>query len=69
MPEDNEAYLHERAGAAIDAILDLLEQAGRQGVDIDPLSLIIERLQARGETLDLDEAPPMLRMLLGGMTA
>lgn len=58
---------HERAADLVDAILTLLEEAAAAGVELDPLAIILERLQARGETLDLSEAPPMLRMLLGGL--
>lgn len=53
--------------ACIDSTLDVLEAAAAAGVEVDPLQTIIARLQARGESLNLDEAPPMMRMLLGGM--
>jgi hypothetical protein len=53
--------------AAIDRVLDLLETAAAEGVEVDPLATIIARLQARGTALNMDEAPPMMRMLLGGM--
>lgn len=58
---------HERAAVLVDGILDLLEEASKAGVELDPLAVILERLQARGETIDLADAPPVMRMLLGGM--
>lgn len=53
--------------AAIDRVLDVLERAGAEGVEVDPLATIVGRVQARGTELNLDDAPPMMRMLLGGM--
>ncbi len=52
---------------AIDRVLDLLERAAEQGVEVDPLQTIIGRVQARGAQIDLDDMPPVMRMLLGGM--
>lgn len=52
---------------AIDRVLDLLELAAREGYEVDPLGTIIDRMKARGSDLNLDDAPPMMRMLLGGM--
>lgn len=51
----------------IDAILSTLDRAGELGVELDPLAAIVGRLRARGESLNLEEAPPLMRMLLGGM--
>jgi hypothetical protein len=59
--------LQARAAFLIDGFLDLLDEAAREGVEVDPLAVILDRLAARGEELDMSEAPPMLRMLLGGM--
>lgn len=56
-----------RAAVLVDGILDLLEESAAAGVELDPLQVIVERLQARGESLDMSEAPPVMRMLLGGM--
>lgn len=53
--------------ALVDSTLDLLDDASKAGVEVDPLAAIVSRLQARGESINLDEAPPMMRMLLGGM--
>jgi hypothetical protein len=67
-PEATEAgELQARAESLIDGFLALLDEAGAAGVEIDPLAIILDRLAHRGETLDMSEAPPMLRMLLGGM--
>lgn len=52
---------------AIDRVLDLLEVAATEGYEMDPLGTIIARMKARGSDLDLDDAPPVMRMLLGGM--
>lgn len=52
---------------AIDRVLDLLELASTQGYEVDPLATIIDRMKARGSDLNLDDAPPVMRMLLGGM--
>jgi len=65
MPLDDDLQL--RAAFLIDGFLDLLDEAAVSGVEIDPLAVILDRLAARGEELDMSEAPPMLRMLLGGM--
>lgn len=62
-PED----YHARAAFLVDGILDLLDEAGKAGVEVDPLAIIMERLAVRGETLDMSEAPPMMRMILGGL--
>jgi hypothetical protein len=51
----------------IDQILGLLETASADQVELDPLATIMNRMQARGLDLDLDQAPPLLRMLLAGM--
>lgn len=59
--------LQDELDCAIDGVLDLLERAGAEGVEIDPLQTIIARLNARGTALNLEDAPPMMRMLLGGM--
>lgn len=52
---------------AIDRVLDLLELASTEGYEVDPLATIIDRMKARGTDLNLDDAPPVMRMLLGGM--
>ena len=52
---------------AIDKTLDVFEQAARDGVQLDPLATIMNRLQARGQEINLEEAPPMLRMLMSGL--
>jgi len=57
----------QRVADLVDQLLDTMEAAGVEGEAIDPLSIILERLQARGASLDLEGAPPMMRMLLGGM--
>lgn len=51
----------------IDAFLDLLDRAGAQHVELNPLQTILERLAARGAEMDMDHLPPMMRMLLNGM--
>lgn len=62
-PRDYQAELD----GLIDQTLDVLDAATKAGVEVDPLAAIVGRLQARGESIDLSEAPPMMRMLLGGM--
>jgi hypothetical protein len=52
---------------AIDQVLDVLQIAESEGVELDPLATIIGRVQARGGDLSMDEAPPIVRMLLSGM--
>jgi hypothetical protein len=52
---------------AIDRILDLLERAAAEGVDVNPLETIVSRLAARGQSMDMSQAPPMLRMVFSGM--
>jgi hypothetical protein len=59
--------LQGRLDLLIDGILDLLAESVQTGEELDPLASIVSRLQARGDTIDLDDAPPMMRMLLGGM--
>lgn len=53
--------------AAIDRVLYVLEHGAAAGVELDPLTTIMQRLQARGQSLDLSDAPPVMRMLLAGM--
>ena len=67
MGVDLAAEYKARGDTLIDGMLDLLEEAGKAGVELDPLAIILDRLAARGETLDMSEAPPLMRMLLGGM--
>ncbi len=52
---------------AIDAVLDALDYASERGVEIDPLATILERVKARGAEIDLDSAPPLVKLLLSGM--
>jgi hypothetical protein len=59
--------LQARLDLLIDGILDLLAESVQAGEELDPLASIVSRLQAHGDTIDLDEAPPIMRMLLGGM--
>lgn len=59
--------LQARLDAAIDEVLDCLEAADKDGVEVDPLQTIVARMQARGANLDLSEQPPIVQMLLGGM--
>lgn len=59
--------VQEKLDAAIDAVLDALDNAQANGEEVDPLQTIVARMQARGASMDLSEAPPILRMLLGGM--
>jgi hypothetical protein len=56
----------EQLDAAIDSVLDVLFTA--EGQELDPLATIIARMKARGQELDLSEMPPLMAMLLGGMT-
>lgn len=60
--------LQDRMDAAVDTVLDLLDEAAREGVGLDPLATIMQRLKARGDELDLSQAPPLLQIILGGMT-
>ena len=53
--------------AAIDDVLDTLEAASRDGVKLDPVATIMQRMQARGEEINFDEAPLLLKMMLGQM--
>lgn len=62
-----EQALQPRLDAAIDEVLDLLEQASAERVELDPLATIVERMRARGSELDFADAPPLMRMLLEGM--
>jgi hypothetical protein len=64
VPDGN---LQARLDLLIDGILDLLAESVATGEELDPLASIVSRLQARGDTIDLDDAPPMMRMLLSGM--
>jgi hypothetical protein len=59
--------IQEDLDAAIDTVLDLIEQAEKENVELDPLQTIVARMQARGGDLNLDDAPPLMKMLLGGM--
>ena len=52
---------------AIGKVLDILDDAGRAGVELDPLESIMRVIRARGDELDLSDAPPLLQMLLGGI--
>lgn len=52
---------------AIDHTLDVFENAAKAGVQLDPLQTIMRRLQARGQEINMEEAPPMLRMLMSGL--
>jgi hypothetical protein len=49
----------------IDDVLDLLFAAADAGVELDPLATIMQRMQARGHQLNMDELPPLARMMLG----
>ena len=51
--------------AAIDDVLDTLEAAARDGVELEPVATIMQRMQARGEEINFDEAPLLLKMMLG----
>ena len=51
----------------IDDVLDVLQAAELEGVELDPLSTIARRLKARGSELELESMPPVLRMLVAGM--
>ena len=65
---DGVAHGHQqRMNLAIDNVLDTLDDAATDGVEIDPLATILDRVRARGAEIDLASAPPMMRMLLGGM--
>lgn len=59
--------LQERMDAAIDEVLDVLDQAQQDGVELDPLATIMARVKARGDMFDLAELPPFMQMLLGGL--
>lgn len=52
---------------AVDATIDALENAAAAGIELDPLQTILGRMKERGQALNLDDAPPLLRMLLSGM--
>ncbi len=56
-----------RLDAAIDETLTVLEESSAAGVELDPLATILARVQARGQELNLDEMPPLMRMILGGL--
>lgn len=58
---------HQRLDDAIDAVLDVIMDADAAGVEVDPLDTIQRRLAARGHEIDLEQLPPLMRMLLGGM--
>lgn len=60
-------YEAELAGA-VDQVLAVLFAADEAGVALDPLACIVDRMRARGEELDLDSMPPLMQMLLSGMT-
>ncbi len=62
-----EQILQTRMDIAIDQVLDTLDEASAAGVEIDPLATILERVRARGAEIDLESAPPMMRLLLSGM--
>lgn len=62
-----ELELQGELDVAIDSVLDVLEKAAGSGVEVDPLATIIARVQARGTELSMDDMPPVMRMLLGGM--
>lgn len=51
----------------IDQVLDLLERSAAVGVELDPLTAIIARLKERGTEMNLEELPPMMRMLMAGI--
>lgn len=61
------ALLQGELDHAIDAVLDILFRAGTEQVELDPLQTIVARMGARGQELDLSQAPPLMQMLLGGM--
>lgn len=63
----NELELQGELDCAIDGVLDVLEKAAATGVEVDPLQTIIARVQARGTDLSLDDMPPVMRMLMGGI--
>lgn len=62
----NDLDVQTRLDAAIDGVLDVLFSEG--GSELDPLTTIIGRMKARGQELNLSEMPPLMQMLLGGMT-
>lgn len=66
MPRDN---LELELDHHVDNILDVLEQGAAEGIELDPMASIMRRLQARGQDLNMDEMPPLMRMILGGMQA
>lgn len=63
----NELELQGELDCAIDVVLDVLEKAAGSGVEVDPLQTIIARVQARGTELSMDDMPPVMRMLMGGI--
>lgn len=71
MPDDEHTTqsFESRLDDAIDAVLDVLTEAEKYGVELDPLATIVGRMRARGEDLNLDDAPPLLKMLLAGIDA
>lgn len=64
MPREN---LEAELDLHVDAILDLIEQGGAEGVELDPLASIMRRLQARGTEMNVDDMPPLLKMMLSGL--
>ena len=63
-----DAFVYQaRLDLLVDDVLTLLEESSQAGVELDPLTTIVERLRVRGAELDLSQAPPMMRMLLSGM--
>lgn len=63
MERDYQAELN----TAMDSVLGLLEAAAAADVSLDPLATLLDRVRARGDEIDLENAPPILRMLLSGM--
>lgn len=61
--------LQTKMNAAIDTVLDILDEASTKNVEIDPLATILDRVRARGADIDLSSAPPLLQMILGPMLA
>lgn len=61
------SYHVTRLADAIDTVLTVLEDAERAGVELDPLTTIIERYRVRGGEVDFSELPPLMQMLLSGL--
>jgi hypothetical protein len=59
--------LQGRLDEAVDKVLDALQAAEEEGVELDPLQTIFARMKARGAELDVSGLPPVAQMFLSGL--